>query len=185
MLDWRLWVSLFLSLGLHVSLCLFAIGNGRGSENTRYPLSVVLREKGSDGAVSSPSPLVAPTGERINARNATQGVEERHRDPTVGPQIVAVGEELDAAPLPIVDPVVEPEYGFADDVDGVITLSLLVDTEGRVVFDFVVNNDFDEPTTGYLRQQFRSLRFRPPTSNGKPVYAWLSYVVTIRRKDLP
>lgn len=101
------------------------------------------------------------------------------------PQIVATGDELDEPLSPIVDPVVEPEYGFADDVGGSITLSLLVNTEGWVVFDLVEKNDFDVPTTVYLRQQFRALRFSPPTSNGRPVYAWLSYVINIRRKELP
>lgn len=100
-------------------------------------------------------------------------------------QIVAVGNELDQTPQPILDPVVEPDYGFADDVGGSITLKLLVDTEGHVVFDLVEENDLDEPTTRYLRQQFRSLQFGPPTTNGKSVYAWLSYVVTIRRKGGP
>ena len=185
MVDWRLWVSLFLSLILHVSLCFFVIGNGTVSESTRYPLSVVLAGGGSGGSLPSPSHFASSAVEQKNVRESSQGIVSGQKGSAASPKIVAVGDELDAPLLPLVDPVVEPEYGFADDVGGAITLSLLINTEGRVVFDLVVNNDFDEPTTGYLRQQFRALRFRPPTSDGKPVYAWLSYVINIRRKELP
>lgn len=163
-------------------MCLFVTGNGGGSESTRYPLSVVLRTAGG-GAVSL---FVPPVEARNSAHTSARDIVVGDRDSTsVGTQIVAVGGELDAVLFPIIEPVVEPEYGFADDVEGVITLSLLVNTEGKVVFDLVVSNDFDEPTTEYLLQQFRSLRFGSPTSKGRPVYAWLSYAVTIRGNDPP
>lgn len=180
MLDWRLWVSFFLSLGLHLSLCLLAVGNGKNPESARYPLSVELKGKGGR---DSPSLLASSGAQGVGViRKSTQRIREEHESPTSS-RIVALGDGLDELPLPIVDPIVEPEYGFADDVGGVITLSLLVNTEGRVVFDVVLSNDFDESTTLYLRQQFRSLRFSPPTSKGKPVYAWLSYVVNIRSSE--
>lgn len=184
MFDRRLSVSLCLSVCFHLSLYFgFAIGDGWGHANLSYPMFVTLA---GGEAVSDVQPQhfqsgVSAGGDKDHL-NATPNFAEMFKD-RGGARIAATEEQLDAAPQPIFAPVLEPEYGFADDVDGIIKLSLLVNSEGNVVFDLVVHNDFDAQTTSYLLQQFRSLRFTPPTANGKPVYAWLSYAVTIQRKD--
>lgn len=170
-----------------MSLCLFAIRSGSIDESSRYRLTAVLREAGK--AESPTLPLFALDASQV-PKNISHREEMREIVPvrtgtSTKPRIVADEETLDSTPEPIVEPKIEPDYGFADDVKGVISLSLLINTEGKVVFDLIVHNDLDEATTRYLLQQFRTLRFSPPTSRGIPVYAWLSYVVTIQAKELP
>lgn len=132
--------------------------------------------------VSQPLPSVSGASGEVRQHTRAARFSGGGHTGSGSPQVIAVGDELDEPMVPFVAPVVEPEYGFADDVGGAISLNLLVNDRGHVVFDLVVSNDLDEPTTTYLRQQFRALRFRPPTAKGKPVYAWLSYVVHIQRK---
>lgn len=181
MVDWRLGASVLLSVGLHACLFFPSVGKGWVFDKTVRTLSVFLP---ATGKIVGQSPHATPRGGQNSSRMPIQDAERGVSVTTaVTADQIFVADELDVTPQPIFDPVVEPDYGFADDVEGSITLKLLVDAKGYVVFDLVEENDLDEPTTKYLRQQFRSLQFKPPTTNGKRVYAWLTYVVTIRRKE--
>lgn len=87
-------------------------------------------------------------------------------------------EDLDRRPrmTKMVKPQYPPELR-AEGVEGSVTLALIIDEEGRVTVDRVLDwegdRDFIQPT----RQALSNCRFEPPTKNGETVVA--RYKITI------
>ena len=77
-----------------------------------------------------------------------------------------MADALDALPQVIVEPNIEPDYGFADDVGGQVVLGLLIGTDGSVVWVGVESSEVDQPTTDYLVRAFENTSFEVPTSEG-------------------
>jgi len=186
MVEQRLWVSLILSVLLHVLLCLSIAGSFSDHDFLPQRLEISFRgvapaERGHRLFGQSES---LPTKGEGGLRQQIGEFHSSKMQPGTAKRMVVTGSELDELPKPDHEPVLEPDYGFADDVEGSVTLMLLVNPEGRVVFDLIEQNDLDESTTRYLRDQLGVLVFAPPRYQGKAVYAWVTFVVTIRQKDL-
>lgn len=88
-------------------------------------------------------------------------------------------EELDEGVVVLDDPVLEPPYGFADDVHGRLELSILIDERGEVKWIGTGSNAFNDSVVSYLAQAFKRAKFSPPKVSGKPVMTIYRVEITI------
>lgn len=93
--------------------------------------------------------------------------------------VVSSPEDLDKRIEALVEPVLEPEYGFSDDAFGRVVLNLLISDSGSVVWVGVAETDLDAVSTRYIVKAFGSTKFSIPVLAGKPVYTIIQVEVGV------
>ena len=184
--------ALLLSLGAHTaffSLSVWYMG-GTKSKAGSFDLptlavlvSVAEHSESAIAATQSAVPETLPStvdAKRISNHVSIQGKTESNN--ASSSPLVLMADALDAQLQVIVEPNVEPDYGFADDVGGQVVLGLLIGTDGSVVWVGIESSEVDQPTTDYLVRAFGGTSFDVPTFRGRPVYALLRVEVIIPPK---
>jgi hypothetical protein len=65
---------------------------------------------------------------------------------------------------------IEPEYGFADDALGSVSISVLVTPEGKAAMVWHAPSDLDKSAIAYMTNALRVVRYSQPRKNGFPAY---------------
>lgn len=176
MFGQRLLLPFGISLFIHF-LVLLLLFEALPSASTRLPLvspgiafKLVAQSsfRNSGGVQKAWEPVSESVGaksvvdsETVHAQGQSQFL------PGVG--VYEVGE-LDGGVALLSGPPIEPEYGFADDVLGVVNISVLVNPDGKAVMVWHAPSDLDPAAIMYMTNALRVAVFSPPRKRGFPVF---------------
>lgn len=86
-----------------------------------------------------------------------------------GTLVYEVGE-LDGGIALVSEVSIEPEYGFADDMQGSVEISVLVTPDGKAAMVWYGSSDLDQAAILYMTNELRVARFSLPRKDGFPVF---------------
>lgn len=176
MLGQRILFPFGASLFIHLAalLLFFKAPPCPSTHSPSVSLGITLKQAGrssyhdSDGVEQPRLPvteeIVVRSGidsEAVSARGTNQFF------PGVG--VYEIGE-LDGGVALISGPPIEPEYGFADDVQGAMDISVLVNPDGKAVMVWHGPSDLDPGAIVYMANALRVAKFSLPRKSGFPVY---------------
>lgn len=134
----------------------------------------VTPASGNDLTTTTSGGSVGPVGTGIG----TSGIE----DPPIKIEPVFKGAQLNPRYADALQPVYPPGLIRAE-IEGVVTLRVLVGTDGRVKQVEAVRSDNDAFLETTRRQALGKWRFLPATRDGVPVESWREMTVRFRLPD--
>lgn len=187
--DWKLVGCLAFSVVLHATfVVLSSFGGGFSKVDARRHVRIAA-------IISMPTPSAkkdvltrfnndyrVPLKRDPSAAVSLDAQDLQKESEQVSSSLVINPEDLDKRIEAVVEPQLEPEYGFSDDATGRVVLNLLISDTGSVVWVGVAATDLDAVSTRYIAKAFGATKFSSPVVGGRPVYTMIQVEVGVGRQ---